>query len=273
MSQACCWITICLPAAISQMRGQAAITSIPTGPLAPTWAPGDCGGDYQYALNRTDGRSQSDGRLFRAYLFRPLPALGSKFTLGESDFSVGYFRRIFLHRSLTYQRRAHAPWSLRGYAPQISGIAQTNATVTVSQADRIIYQTKVPPGPFVIRDINQSVQGTLDVTVAEEDGHTSTFQVSAASVPFLTRQGQFAISWRAVNPVRTARIRSKARPLSSEFSGRTVPDLPVRRILNSGNDYRALAAGIGQNMDMLGALSFDVTQASSQHEGEAKQTG
>lgn len=62
--------------------------------------------------------------------------------------------------------------------------------MTVSQADRIIYQTKVPPGPFVIQDINQSVQGTLDVTVAEEDGHTSTFQVSAASVPFLTRKGQ-----------------------------------------------------------------------------------
>ncbi|MEY7214068.1 fimbria/pilus outer membrane usher protein, partial [Escherichia coli] len=32
---------------------------------------------------------------------------------------------------------------LRGYAPQISGIAQTNATVTISQSGRVIYQKKV----------------------------------------------------------------------------------------------------------------------------------
>lgn len=68
--------------------------------------------------------------------------------------------------------------------PQITGIAQTNATVTVSLADRVIYQSKVPPGPFVIQDLNQSVQGTLDVKVTEEDGRVSTFQVSAESCRF-----------------------------------------------------------------------------------------
>lgn len=50
------------------------------------------------------------------------------------------------------------PWELRGYAPQINGMAQTHATVTVSYAGRVIYQTKVAPGPFIITDLNQSVQ-------------------------------------------------------------------------------------------------------------------
>ncbi|XPE56257.1 fimbria/pilus outer membrane usher protein [Shigella flexneri] len=47
-----------------------------------------------------------------------------------------------------------------GYAPQISGIARTNAAVDrgISQSGRVIYQKKVPPGPFIIDDLNQYLQ-------------------------------------------------------------------------------------------------------------------
>ena len=82
------------------------------------------------------------------------------------------------------------PPDLQGYAPQITGIAQTNAKVTVAQNGRVLYQTTVAPGPFTISDLGQSFQGQLDVTVEEEDGRTSTFQVGSASIPYLTRKGQ-----------------------------------------------------------------------------------
>ena len=99
-------------------EGQAAITSIPTGPLAPTGRR-RLRGDYQYALNRTDGRLQSDGRLSRAYLFRPLPALGSKFTLGESDFQSDIFDGFSYTGASLISDERMLPRSLRGYAPQI----------------------------------------------------------------------------------------------------------------------------------------------------------
>ncbi|WP_447856202.1 fimbria/pilus outer membrane usher protein [Enterobacter sp. WI-ESBL-E8] len=232
-------------------------------------------GDYQYALNRTDEGSQSEGRLSRAYLFRPLPSLGSKLTLGESDFQSDIFDGFSYTGASLISDERMLPWSLRGYAPQITGIARTNATVTVSQSDRIIYQTNVPPGPFVIQDINQSVQGTLDVKVAEEDGRTSTFQVAAASVPFLTRKGQvrYKLSGGKAREDSSHRIEGNAF-LSSEFSWGMMSHTSLYGgVLNSGNDYRALAAGIGQNLDVLGALSFDVTQATSQPDGKAQQTG
>lgn len=232
-------------------------------------------GDYQYALNRTDEGSQSEGRLSRAYLFRPLPTFGAKLTLGESDFQSDIFDGFsYTGASLVSDERM-LPWSLRGYAPQITGIAQTNATVTVSKSDRIIYQTNVPPGPFVIQDINQSVQGTLDVKVVEEDGRASTFQVAAASVPFLTRKGQvrYKLSGGKAREDSSHRIESDAF-LSSEFSWGIMSQTSLYGgVLNSGNDYRSLAAGIGQNMDVLGALSFDVTQATSQLTGKDQQTG
>ena len=232
-------------------------------------------GDFQYALNHGDQGSQSDGRLSRLYLFRPLPLLGSKLTLGESDFQSDIFDGFSYTGASLISDERMLPWSLRGYAPQISGIAQTNATVTVSQDDRIIYQSKVPPGPFVIQDINQSVQGTLDVKVTEEDGHVTTFQVSAASVPFLTRKGQvrYKLAGGKARQDSSHNVESEDF-LSSEFSWGVLSRTSLYGgILNSGNDYRALAAGIGQNMDVLGALSFDVTQATSQPVGEDKQTG
>lgn len=232
-------------------------------------------GDYQYALNHNEDGSQSDGRLSRIYLFRPLPTLGSRLTLGESDLQSDIFDGFSYTGASLISDERMLPWSLRGYAPQISGIAQTNATVTVSQSDRIIYQTNVPPGPFVIQDINQSVQGTLDVKVAEEDGRTSTFQVAAASVPFLTRKGQlrYKLSGGKAREDSSHRIEGDAF-LSSEFSWGVLSNTSLYGgVLNSGSDYRALATGIGQNLDVLGALSFDVTQATSQPTGKDKQTG
>ncbi len=38
------------------------------------------------------------------------------------------------------------PASLSGYAPEVRGIARSNATVTVRQNGNVIYQTSVPPG-------------------------------------------------------------------------------------------------------------------------------
>lgn len=47
--------------------------------------------DYQ--LNKTDSEDNHDqsGGISRTYLFRPLPQLGSKLTLGETDFSSNIF--------------------------------------------------------------------------------------------------------------------------------------------------------------------------------------
>lgn len=69
------------------------------------------------------------------------------------------------------------PQSRRGYAPDIRGIARTNAVVTVRQNDRIIYETTVPPGAFVIEDLYPTgYGGNLDVKVTEADGSVQSFQ-------------------------------------------------------------------------------------------------
>lgn len=83
------------------------------------------------------------------------------------------------------------PDSMRGYAPNIRGIARTNAKVTVKQRGQVIYETSVPPGEFSIDDLYPTgYGGDLLVTVTEADGSKSTFSVSYASVPELLRPGR-----------------------------------------------------------------------------------
>ncbi|ESG72109.1 fimbria/pilus outer membrane usher protein, partial [Salmonella enterica] len=147
--------------------------------------------DYQY--NRYDsgnGNVQSDFWLPQTYLFRPLPSLRSKLTLGQTYLSSAIFDSFrFAGITLASDERM-LPSSLQGYAPQISGIANSNAQVTVSQNGRVLYQTRVSPGPFILPDLSQNISGNLDVSVRESDGTVHTWQVNTASVPFMARQGQ-----------------------------------------------------------------------------------
>ena len=70
------------------------------------------------------------------------------------------------------------PGSLRGYAPAVRGIANSNAKVTIYQNAHILYETTVPAGPFVINDLYPSgYAGDLLVKITESNGQTRMFTV------------------------------------------------------------------------------------------------
>ncbi|MBD8216995.1 fimbria/pilus outer membrane usher protein, partial [Erwinia persicina] len=81
------------------------------------------------------------------------------------------------------------PPNLRGYAPEVTGIARSNAKVIIRQQGRVLYETQVAAGPFRIQDINDAVSGQLDVRVEEQDGSVQEFKMDTASIPYLTRPG------------------------------------------------------------------------------------
>lgn len=231
--------------------------------------------DYQLSQTHDDEDTTTSRTISRTYLFRPLSTLGAKLTLGETDFSSDIFDGFSYTGASLISDDRMLPWELRGYAPQISGVAQTNATVTVRHQGRILYQTKVAPGPFLISDLNQSVQGTLDVEVTEEDGRVNTFQVSAASTPFLTRKGQirYKVTSGRMRPDLSHSVINDTF-ISSEASWGVLSNTSLYGgILTAGNDYRSAALGIGQNMLWLGAISFDVTHAVSHFDHGEEEKG
>ncbi|HCI9262639.1 TPA: P fimbrial usher protein PapC, partial [Escherichia coli] len=106
----------------------------------------------------------------RFYLFRAIPRWRANLTLGENNINSDIFRSwSYTGASLESDDRMLPP-RLRGYAPQITGIAETNARVVVSQQGRVLYDSMVPAGPFSIQDLDSSVRGRLDVEVIEQNG-------------------------------------------------------------------------------------------------------
>ncbi|CUI30345.1 Outer membrane usher protein papC precursor [Achromobacter sp. 2789STDY5608621] len=221
--------------------------------------------DYQYNRYDSRGVSQSSFTLPQTYLFRPLPQWGAKLTLGQTYLSSSIFDSFrFAGVTLASDERMLPP-SLQGYAPQVTGIANSNAQVTVSQNGRLLYQTRVSPGPFALPALNRNISGNLDVTLQESDGSTRSWQITTASVPFMTRKGNLRYQVSAGRPLFGGRANNQmAAPgfVMSEATWGAFNDTSLYGgLIATNGNYHALALGAGQNLGVLGALSADVTRS------------
>jgi len=229
--------------------------------------------DYQGYLNHTTGSNMGTQSQFdwsRFYMYRAIPRWQANLSLGENYINSDIFSTWrYTGASLESDERMIPP-KLRGYAPQVSGVADTNARVVISQQGRILYDSTVPAGPFSIQDLDSSVRGTLDVKVIEQNGQTKTFQVTTAYVPYLTRPGQ----------IRYKLVSGRSRGLDAHdtegpvFAGGEASwGISNSWSLYGGTtiagDYNALAAGVGHDLNQFGTLSADVTQSLAKFYGVA----
>ncbi|MGQ6473135.1 outer membrane usher protein [Serratia sp. IR-2025] len=220
--------------------------------------------DWQGNLNHQTGSGlPTDKRLdwSRYYAYRAIPALQSKLTLGEDYLDSGLFDSFRFGGVSLRSDDNMLPPNLRGYAPEVTGVAKSNAKVTVSQQGRVLYETTVAAGPFRIQDLNDAVTGELDVRVEEQDGSVQEFKMSTASIPYLTRPGSLRYKLAAGKPSdMDHRYRG---PLfgTGEFSWGVSNGWSLFGGALLGGDYNAAALGIGRDLLLLGALSFDVTQS------------
>ena len=220
--------------------------------------------DWQGQLDHQTGSGQgTDQRLdwSRYYAYRALPALRSRLTLGEDYLNSGMFDSFrFTGISLVSDDNMLPP-NLRGYAPEVVGVAKTNAKVTISQQGRVIYETQVAAGPFRIQDISEAVSGELDVRVEEQDGSVQAFKMNTASIPYLTRPGALRFKMAAGKP--SDWQHSSNGPLfgTGELSWGVSNGWSLYGGALAGGDYNAASLGIGRDLMALGALSFDATQS------------
>ncbi|MEL5682467.1 outer membrane usher protein [Serratia nevei] len=220
--------------------------------------------DWQAQLNHQTGSGQpTDKRLdwSRYYAYRAVPALRSKLTLGEGYLDSGLFDSFRFGGLSLRSDDNMLPPNLRGYAPEVTGVAKSNAKVIISQQGRVLYETTVAAGPFRIQDLNDAVSGDLDVRVEEQDGSVQAFTMSTASIPYLTRPGSLRYKLALGKP---SDLDHRYRgPLfgTGEFSWGVSNGWSLYGGGLFGGDYNAAALGIGRDLMLLGALSFDATQS------------
>ncbi|MCW7762436.1 fimbria/pilus outer membrane usher protein [Photorhabdus luminescens] len=231
---------------------------------------------YSYNRQRNEGpagfspSTQTQWQVSNTYLQRNVQSLRSEFTVGETYTGGDIFDSIPLRGMKLTSEEAMLPDSQRGFAPEITGVASSNAQVTVSQNGYTVYQTTVAPGPFRFTDLyTTGDSGDLTVTIKEEDGSTRVSTLSSSSVPMMQRPGGIKYELTA-GQYHGGNLTDGSR--SPVFAlGTLVYGLPHNITLYGGGlvagNYQSGVLGSGVSLGALGALSADVTFAHAQLQG------
>lgn len=229
-----------------------------------------------YSTYSDDGRGNKHWGAINTYAQRDVQPLKGQLTLGESFTPSDVFDSVQFQGVQLASDDNMLPDSLKGFAPVVRGIAQTNAQVTVRQNGYIIYQTYVAPGAFAITDLYPtSSSGDLEVIIKEANGTERRSVQPFSSVPTMVREGQLKYSATA------AKFRSQTEGARTPtfLQSTLIYGLPADTTLYGGvlgaENYGSLAVGVGHGFGDIGSLSFDVTQAqaelsdSTRHQGRS----
>lgn len=230
--------------------------------------------DWQASRNQYGtGNTRQQWQWSRYYLYRAIRSLRAKMVVGEDYLDSDLFDNPRFAGVRLVSDDSQLPPNLRGYAPEVTGVARTHAKVTVSQQGRVIYESQVAPGPFRIQSLSDTTRGTLDVTVTEQDGSQQKFQVNTASVPYLSRPGMVRYKLATGRP---DDLRHRVNgPLFStgEFSWGINNGWSLYGGSLFADEYQNISGGAGRDLMAFGALSVDMSTARTQLPGQDSVTG
>lgn len=207
----------------------------------------------------------------RNYVERDLLGLKAKLAAGELYTQGDIFDSVHFRGAQISSELGMLPDNEIGFAPIVRGIAETNATVEVSQNSYVIYSTTVPPGAFEISDIYPSgSNGDLNVKIIEADGRERQYSQAYSYLPVMTRRGSLRYSFAG------GQYQSQG-PVAPKFGQGTLVFGVSDNVTGYGGaltsqQYRALNLGLGLNTS-FGGLSFDVTGSTSEDATGRKNTG
>lgn len=233
-------------------------------------------GDWQSTYNHTTGSGQGSRQNFdwsRVYAYRALRSLSAKLSAGEEYLYSDLFDSWRYTGMSLMSDESMLPPRLRGYAPEVTGVAKTNAKVIISQQGRVIYQTTVASGPFRIQDLSDALSGKLDVRVEEQDGSVQTFQVDTATIPYLTRAGQIRYKIAMGRPSNYDHHLEGPGFGTGELSWGVSNAWSLYGGAIIAGNYNSLAVGLGRDLLEFGAISADVTQSVASLPSKSRRQG
>lgn len=200
----------------------------------------------------------------RTYAEHDITALNSQFTVGEAYTNSQIFDSFRFRGFQISSDDSMLPDGVRGYAPVIHGIADSNAVVEVRQNGYLLQSISVPPGSFTINDIYPSgSNGDLEVTIIEANGQRKVSYQNFSTLPQMLREDQTRFNMAVGNYA----------SLNPDDPSPLFGTLGAARGLNNittlfggaliANDYSALNVGSTFNT-YIGALSLDITKSKSE---------
>lgn len=168
------------------------------------------------------------------------------------------------------------PWEYRGYAPEISGIVESPARITVKQNDYIVYSKVLPAGPYRLEDLHPTSNGDLEVVIEEDNGRITRDVYPVTTLPSLLRPGEFNYNISLGEKSDSHHLRDAFSSDSGMFGlasldyGFAYTTFGSAIILN--NNYLGSGLGVTQMLGSLGAISFSANVSKAKYKnGEVNQ--
>lgn len=194
-------------------------------------------------------------------LQRDLPEWNAQLLLGQGTTGGELFESLSFTGVRVASDERMLPDSLRGFAPVVQGIAETNAVVTLRQNGHVIHEVSVAPGPFSIEDLYPtSFGGDLEVTVTEADGRQQRFTVNFSAVPQALRPGASRFSATA-GELRDARgLREAVRFAEATYARGVSNHFTALGGVQIAEGFQSVLSGGAINTP-IGALGADITHS------------
>jgi len=227
---------------------------------------------YTYdSVTKDDNSTQWDH--ISSYVQRAIAPLKADMKAGDINTRGELFNTVSLRGITLETDERMLPDSLRGYAPVVRGVADTNAKITIRQNGNILKELTVPPGEFEITDLYATgYGGDLEVTITEATGQVRTFITPYSSVPMLLRPGQSRFS-TTVGEVRNDSLRNKPLVLEGTYQYGLNNQVTAYTGFQTtdDNEYSSLMAGAAINTP-IGALGADITRSFTSFEKDDQES-
>ncbi|WP_313081894.1 fimbria/pilus outer membrane usher protein [Atlantibacter sp.] len=223
--------------------------------------------------NNADNRTSWD--TINTWVQRDIKSLNAQFIAGENSTRGEVFDSLQYRGVNIASDEQMLPFSQRGFAPVIRGVANSNAEVSIRQNGYLIYQSTVAPGPFEINDLYSTTNsGDLDVTIKEADGSEHHFTQPYSSIAIMQRPGHFKYEITAGH-YRADGSQQANEPLFGQASAIYGINnyLTVFGGVTSADNYFAANSGVGVALGELGSVSMDVTTARATLDNHEQDTG
>lgn len=229
-----------------------------------------------FNYNSTEQNSVTDWQNLNTYVQTSMVPLKSTLVLGENSTSNDIFDSFSFRGAHLFSADAMYPDSQQGYAPTVRGIAKSTAKVVIQQNGYTIHQVTVPPGPFVIEDLNPtSVSGDLHVNIEENDGTSQSYTVPYSTLPILQREGRTRYSIFAGQFRSGVATQDKPTVVQATAIHGFKKGISIYSGTQLADEYQSALLGLGSNLGEYGAVSFDLTHANSEladgsdHQGQS----
>ncbi|WP_313109324.1 fimbria/pilus outer membrane usher protein [Atlantibacter sp.] len=228
--------------------------------------------NYSTWNNAEEGQSWE---AINTWIQHDIKLLKAQFTAGQNNTRGEVFDSLQYRGVNIASDEEMLPYSQRGYAPTIRGIANSNAEVSVRQNGYLIYQSTVAPGPFEINDLYSTTNsGDLEVTIKEADGSEHHFTQPYSAINIMQRPGHMKYEFTA-GRYQPDNGQDANDPLFSQ--GTVIYGINNYLTLFGGvtgaENYTAANLGTGIALGTLGSISADVTHSRATLDNDEQKSG